>query len=147
MEGFLLLTCYSTNTLHLFNLLTQATYILPDVENISVPMDNGLVSFTTVGIVFDTESPGRPTVLFAMTSHNSAVILYAKPNDDCCGIVDIGDLDDVPKENVLIDNVRNIHEARPPPFTGGMSLKGQFYIATCQGSVLKVELAPRPHLV
>lgn len=146
-EGFLLFTCHRTNTVCLFNPLTTATYILPGLDKAWIPMEDGLIFFTAAGIVFDTDCPDLPTVVLIVTNHSSTVILYTKPGDDHWGIVDTGVIDDVPRQSVLIDNIGNMLVAQVPPFDGGLSLNGQFYIATRQGGVLKVELAPHPHLV
>ncbi|TVU49911.1 hypothetical protein EJB05_01253, partial [Eragrostis curvula] len=126
-EGLLILYCKRTDKVHLFNPVISAMAVLPGLADVPMAARSS-TSFVTAGVIFD----GEATVLLVVATRRRTAILYAKPGDRCWGTVDAG----------LLGGHRN-----PRPFDGGLCLDGQFYVATRHGDVLRVQLAPRPHLV
>ncbi|CAD6267753.1 unnamed protein product [Miscanthus lutarioriparius] len=141
-EGLLLFYCKRTKTVRLFNPLTTATAVLPSFSE--VPGLEGEPELTAAAVVVDRRNtPGGqaiivPNVVLVLVSRlspprHSTVILCARPGDYHWGTVDAGVVEAV-DGGVL-------------PFEGGLTLQGRFYIPTCHGDVLRVELHPQPHLV
>ncbi|PUZ67226.1 hypothetical protein GQ55_3G417700 [Panicum hallii var. hallii] len=130
-EELLLFHCARTDTVRVFNPLTTATAVLPGFSG-ATPVEEAL-ELTAAGVAADGNAPARPTVVLVLVLPLTTVILCAKPSDDRWGTVDAG--------------VIEATDGEAPPFQGGLSLQGRFYVPTRHGEVLRVELDPQPHLV
>ncbi|KAF8646344.1 hypothetical protein HU200_065921 [Digitaria exilis] len=138
-EGLLLFHNASTDTVRVFNPLTRATAILPGFFAGLPPIveEEEAVDLTSAGVItaVDGNVPASPTVVLVLALPLTTVILCAKPGDNQWGTVDAGVIEVADNGDVL------------PPFQGGLSVQGRFYVPTRNGDVLRVELHPKPHLV
>jgi hypothetical protein len=83
------------------------------------------------GVVYDGEAVADPTVVLSMRAADGTVVMYAKPGDAMWRLVALQVQDE---DGMALCDV-------------GLSVRGRFYIPTCKGDVLKLELQPQPHLV
>jgi hypothetical protein len=124
-EGCLILAagrgCDCEQKLRLFNPVTGAVAYLP-----VVPCGTEVKS---AGFVYDGEADADPTVVLC-TVDDEKTIVYAKTGDTMWTVVD----DDEDGE-------------LEPYSSGGLSVRGRFYVPTPTGDLRKLELQPQPHLV
>ncbi|TVU49908.1 hypothetical protein EJB05_01250, partial [Eragrostis curvula] len=146
VEGLLLLHHTFSDTICLLNPLTTALYDLPTMHavndvvgpNEEYPDDDQFLedSINAAGIIVDMDELGQaqsvPTVVLSLTIRNDTAIVCAKPGDNVWRAVDTSCTDDV--------------DGNLPVIQGGISVRGRFFIPTCAGEVLAVELQPQPHL-
>jgi hypothetical protein len=95
-------------------------------------MPANITAFSAASVVFDVDSPDRPTVVLVVNGVRSVAMIHAKPGDDHWGTVDMGDLGN--------------GDGVPPPFFGGLPLHGRFFVTTRWGEVFEVKLTPHPRL-
>jgi hypothetical protein len=142
-EGLLVLHHGLTGTVCLLNPLTLAFVDLPasvfDVARPVGAMDRDMFlshSIQAAGIVVDADEMGRalsrPVVVLSLTAGRSMGMVCAEPGDNAWRAVDMSCADDV--------------EGELPVIHGGLSVRGRFYVPTCAGDVLTVDMEPSPRL-
>ncbi|CAN6334116.1 unnamed protein product [Urochloa humidicola] len=139
-EGLLLFHCGRTDMVRVFNPLTAATAVLPGLAGAPAVEEAVELELAAAGIIVDRNAPppapaGPTVVLVLVLQRGTVVILCAKPGDASWRTVNAGAVE-----------VADDSDA-PPPFQGGLSMQGQFYVPTRHGEVLRVELSPQPRLV
>ncbi|CAN6356249.1 unnamed protein product [Urochloa humidicola] len=138
-EG-LLFHCGRTDMVRVLNPLTAATAVLPGLAGAPAVEKAVELELAAAGIIVDRNAPppapARPTVVLVLVlQRGTVVILCAKPGDASWRTVNAGAVE------VADDSDTQ------PPFQGGLSMQGQFYVPTRHGEVLRVELSPQPRLV
>jgi hypothetical protein len=113
--------------MRLFNPVTRAVADLPGVFDLEIISQLNHAA----GVVYDGEAVADPTVVLSMRAADGTVVMYAKPGDAMWRLVALQVQDE---DGMALCDV-------------GLSVRGRFYIPTCKGDVLKLELQPQPHLV
>jgi hypothetical protein len=92
-------------------------------------------SIVAAGVVVDVggEAPNPvPTVVLSLKAGTDAAIVCAEPGDVLWRAVDMSCADEI--------------EGELPAIQGGLSVQGRFFVPSCRGDVLGLELKPKPRL-